>query len=177
MDLSGDSAFFGGYIDVDGEHMDGLLMLGGGVLGADILIVEDIPNDDVNNISFDFNGSVGLDNPGLITGTNYLVANALTQFFGPIRIHTSGDIEVLAELDFSDSFVPELRLHAGQQLTVNAAIVMAFSTHDSSWRWAFTMFLGFAVEVIGVTTGLLFGEYSYGTGSVSYTHLTLPTTR
>ncbi|MEL7066768.1 MAG: hypothetical protein AAGK24_04990, partial [Planctomycetota bacterium] len=102
--------------------MDGLLMLGGGVLGADILIVEDIPNDDVNNISFDFNGSVGLDNPGLITGTNYLVANALTQFFGPIRIHTSGDIEVLAELDFSDSFVPELRLHAGQQLTVNAAI-------------------------------------------------------
>ena len=122
VDLSGDSAFFGGDIDVDGEHMDGLLMLGGGVLGADILIVEDIPNDDVNNISFDFNGSVGLDNPGLITGTNYLVANALTQFFGPIRIHTSGDIEVLAELDFSDSFVPELRLHAGQQLTVNAAI-------------------------------------------------------
>ena len=122
VDLSGDSAFFGGDIDVDGEHMDGLLVLGGGVLGADILIVEDIPNDDVNNISFDFNGSVGLDNPGLITGTNYLVANALTQFFGPIRIHTSGDIEVLAELDFSDSFVPELRLHAGQQLTVNAAI-------------------------------------------------------
>ncbi len=122
VDLSGDSAFFGGDIDVDGEHMDGLLMLGGGVLGADILIVEDIPNDEVNNISFDFNGSVGLDNPGLITGTNYLVANALTQFFGPIRIHTSGDIEVLAELDFSDSFVPELRLHAGQQLAVNAAI-------------------------------------------------------
>ena len=122
VDLSGDSAFFGGNIDVDGEHMDGLLMLGGGVLGADILIVEDIPNEDVNNISFDFNGTVGLDNPGLITGTNYLVANALTQFFGPIRIHTSGDIEVLAELDFSDSFVPELRLHAGQQLTVNAAI-------------------------------------------------------
>ena len=49
-------------------------------------------------------------------------------------------------------------------LTVNAAIVMAFSTHDSSWRWAFTMFLGFAVEVIGVATGLLFGDYSYGTG-------------
>ncbi|MED5323155.1 MAG: hypothetical protein VYA02_07815, partial [Planctomycetota bacterium] len=76
----------------------------------------------VNNISFDFNGSVNIDNPGLITGTNYLVANALTQFFGPIRIHTSGDIEVLAELDFSNSFVPELRLHAGQQLTINEAI-------------------------------------------------------
>ena len=86
------------------------------------MIVEDIPNEDVNNISFDFNGSVGLDNPGLITGTNYLVANALTQYFGPIRIHTSGDIEVLAELDFSNSFVPELRLHAGQQLTINEAI-------------------------------------------------------
>ena len=122
VDLSGDSAFFGGDIDVDGEHMDGLLMLGGGVLGADILIVEDIPNEDVNNISFDFNGSVDLDNPGLITGTNYLVANALTQFFGPIRIHTSGDIEVLTELDFSNSFVPELLLHAGQQLTINEAI-------------------------------------------------------
>ena len=122
VNLSGDSAFFGGDIDVDGEHMDGLLMLGGGVLGADILIVEDIPNEDVNNISFDFNGSVDLDNPGLITGTNYLVANALTQFFGPIRIHTSGDIEVLTELDFSNSFVPELLLHAGQQLTINEAI-------------------------------------------------------
>ena len=102
--------------------MDGLLMLGGGVLGADILIVEDIPNEDVNNISFDFNGSVNIDNPGLITGTNYLVANALTQYFGPIQIHTSGDIEVLAELDFSNSFVPELRLHAGQQLTINEPI-------------------------------------------------------
>ena len=122
VDLSGASAFFGGDIDVDGEHMDGLLMLGGGVLGADILIVEDIPNEDVNNISFDFNGSVDLDNPGLITGTNYLVANALTQFFGAIRIHTSGDIEVLAELDFSNSFVPELLLHAGQHLTINEAI-------------------------------------------------------
>ena len=124
VDLSGDSAFFGGDIDVEGEHMDGLLMLGGGVLGADILIVEDIPNEDVNNISFDFNGSVNIDNPGLITGTNYLVANALTQYFGPIRIHTSGDIEVLAELDFSDSFVPQLLLHAGQQLTINEAITI-----------------------------------------------------
>ena len=37
VDLSGDSAFFGGDIDVEGEHMDGLLMLGGGVLGANIL--------------------------------------------------------------------------------------------------------------------------------------------
>lgn len=122
VDLSGDSAFFGGDIDVEGDHMDGLLMLGGGVLGADILIVEDVPNEDANNVTFDFNGSIDLDNPALISGTNYLVANALTQFFGPIRIHTSGDIEVLAELDFTNSFVPELLLHAGQQLTVNAAI-------------------------------------------------------
>ena len=124
VDLSGDSAFFGGNIDVEGEHMDGLLMLGGGVLGADILIVEDIPDEAVNNISADFNGSVNIDNPGLISGTNYLVANALTQYFGPIRIHTSGDIEVLAELDFSNSFVPELFLHAGQQLTINEAITI-----------------------------------------------------
>ena len=75
-------------------------------MGVDILIVEDIPNEDVNNISFDFNGSVNIDNPGLITGTNYLVANALTQYFGPIRIHTSGDIEVLAELDFHQQLRP-----------------------------------------------------------------------
>ena len=86
VDLSGDSAFFGGDIDVEGEHMDGLLMLGGGVLDRipDILIVDDIPNEDVNNLSLDFNGSVGLDNPALIPGTNYLVANADSpQLFRP----------------------------------------------------------------------------------------------
>lgn len=122
VDLSGDSSFFGGDINVEGDHMDGLLMLGGGVLGADILIVEDVPSEDANNISFDFSGSINLNNPALVSGTNYLVANTLTQWFGPIGIHTSGDIEVLAELDFSSSFVPTLVLHAGQQLTINAAI-------------------------------------------------------
>ena len=124
VDLSGDSAFFGGNIDVEGEHMDGLLTLGGGVLGADILIVQDLPNTDVNYLTF--NGSIDLDDPGLISGTNYLVANSLTGggWFGPIQIHTSGDIQVLAELDFANStgLVPELWLHAGQQLTINEAI-------------------------------------------------------
>ena len=41
---------------------------------------------------------------------------------------------------------------------------MAYTGDESPWRWALTMFLGFAIEVIGVTTGLLFGAYEYGSG-------------
>ena len=78
-----ETAFFGGDIDVEGEHMDGLLMLGGGVLGADILIVEDIPNEDVNNILFDFNGSIGLDNPGLISGNELLGGQRIDPILRP----------------------------------------------------------------------------------------------
>ena len=49
-------------------------------------------------------------------------------------------------------------------LVICAGIVMAFTGDESPWRWALTMFLGFGIEVIGVTTGWLFGTYSYGTG-------------
>lgn len=49
-------------------------------------------------------------------------------------------------------------------LVVCAGIVMAFTGEDSPWKWAFTMFLGFGAEVVGVATGLLFGEYAYGPG-------------
>ena len=49
-------------------------------------------------------------------------------------------------------------------LVICAAIVMAFTGADSPWRWSLTMFLGFGIEVIGVNTGVLFGDYSYGKG-------------
>ena len=49
-------------------------------------------------------------------------------------------------------------------LILCAGIVMAFTGDESPWRWALTMFLGFGVEVLGVATGLLFGDYSYGSG-------------
>jgi len=49
-------------------------------------------------------------------------------------------------------------------LVVCAGVVMAFTGDESPWRWSLTMFLGFGVEVLGVATGLLFGDYSYGKG-------------
>jgi len=49
-------------------------------------------------------------------------------------------------------------------LLVCAGIVMAFTGAESPWRWALTMFLGFGIEVMGVATGWLFGDYSYGQG-------------
>ena len=49
-------------------------------------------------------------------------------------------------------------------LILCAGIVMAFTGAESPWRWALTMFLGFGIEVLGVATGLLFGDYSYGKG-------------
>jgi len=49
-------------------------------------------------------------------------------------------------------------------LLICAVIVMSFTGSESPWRWSLTMFLGFGVEVLGVATGLLFGEYSYGHG-------------
>lgn len=49
-------------------------------------------------------------------------------------------------------------------LVVCAAIVMSFTGDESPWRWSLTMFLGFAIEVLGVATGWLFGDYSYGSG-------------
>lgn len=58
----------------------------------------------------------------------------------------------------------ELMAYTPLNLMLCAGIVMAFTGSESPWRWALTMFLGFAIEVIGVTTGLLFGSYSYGNG-------------
>lgn len=49
-------------------------------------------------------------------------------------------------------------------LILCAGIVMSFTGVDSPWRWSLTMFLGFGVEVLGVATGWLFGDYSYGNG-------------
>lgn len=49
-------------------------------------------------------------------------------------------------------------------LLICAGIVMAFTGAESPWRWALTMFLGFGIEVMGVATGWLFGDYSYGDG-------------
>lgn len=49
-------------------------------------------------------------------------------------------------------------------LILCAGIVMSFTGDESPWRWALTMFLGFGIEVLGVATGLLFGDYSYGRG-------------
>ena len=49
-------------------------------------------------------------------------------------------------------------------LLICAAIVMSFTGDESPWRWSLTMFLGFAIEVLGVATGWLFGDYSSGSG-------------
>ena len=63
-------------------------------------------------------------------------------------------------LGYADVLLPLTPLN----LIVCAAIVMAFTGSESPWRWSLTMFLGFGIEVLGVATGLLFGEYSYGSG-------------
>ena len=43
-------------------------------------------------------------------------------------------------------------------LVVCAGVVMAFTGDESPWRWSLTMLFGFGVEVLGVATGLLFGN-------------------
>ena len=63
-------------------------------------------------------------------------------------------------LGYADMLLPLTPLN----LVVCAAIVMSFTGDESPWRWSLTMFLGFAIEVLGVATGWLFGDYSYGSG-------------
>lgn len=63
-------------------------------------------------------------------------------------------------LGYADLLLPWTPMN----LVICAGIVMAYTGDESPWRWALTMFLGFAIEVIGVTTGLLFGAYEYGSG-------------
>ena len=65
-----------------------------------------------------------------------------------------------AAFGFTHLYLPLTPLH----LAICAGIVMAFTGSESPWKWALTMFLGFGVEVIGVETGLLFGDYEYGSG-------------
>ena len=65
-----------------------------------------------------------------------------------------------AAFGFTHLILPLTPLH----LAICAGIVMAFTGSESPWKWALTMFLGFGVEVIGVETGLLFGDYEYGSG-------------
>lgn len=73
-------------------------------------------------------------------------------------------LHIVAVVGIALGYARELMAYTPLNLMLCAGIVMAFTGAESPWRWGLTMFLGFAVEVIGVTTGLLFGSYSYGTG-------------
>lgn len=73
-------------------------------------------------------------------------------------------LHLVAVVGIALGHAEELMAYTPLNLVLCAGIVMAFTGSESPWRWGLTMFLGFAVEVIGVTTGLLFGSYSYGNG-------------
>ena len=75
-----------------------------------------------------------------------------------VVLHAVGAVGVA--MGHADLLLPFTPLN----LLICAAIVMSFTGDESPWRWSLTMFLGFGVEVLGVATGLLFGDYSYGRG-------------
>ena len=80
--------------------------------------------------------------------------------WGAVLVVVHGVGAVGTALGYADLLLPLTPLN----LVICAGIVMAFTGSESPWRWALTMFLGFGIEVLGVATGWLFGDYSYGRG-------------
>jgi putative membrane protein len=76
----------------------------------------------------------------------------------PLVLHTVGTVGILA------GYAPLFLGLTALNLLVCGGVVLAAAREQASWGWVVGAAGGFAAEVVGVNTGLLFGDYAYGEG-------------
>ena len=76
----------------------------------------------------------------------------------PAFLHTVGAVGICA--GFGSFFLGLTALN----LVISGGVVLWADRRNATWHWVLGAVVGYVSEVVGVNTGLLFGDYHYGTG-------------